>query len=500
MELIIALALLEILADPSGSDNNQEFIELSFNYTLELNETINNTNHSIIDLLQNQTFLFADSSSNDTLDYLTTLGNPNSSEQYLLIVEEGFNHSQIQTNNSCHIFSAGATIGNNLNNDEDELLLFHGETLLVNKSYTLTGCAAGEGCSLHEYNGSFVAQEPSPCSQTSFSVEIEEPTCELNLSLEAETIYELGEAIRFNPSITGENYTLTYWWENLYGEVLKKPTSTTNDNPKQYTPTQPEGENDFTVLLYARLENHCNETQASHLTVVKGEEQTIESSGSSGSSSSSSSSGSGTVVISKKPLFTFSAPKTSYGNVSLTTTVYYPEQKGTFGVASYAYRGSKNYSSREPINISVNEMNVSQTNIHLEPGNYSIKTQVWFPGRKTPEEERRELIVLETPVLIINQSKDSKTDENAVPRIQASAVQTEDSSFRIPWTGLLFGLGLAALALIRHRSDGSESESQPLPAQDPQDQNQESASERNTTLHRWIAKEENRKAAAHQTS
>lgn len=503
MELLIALALLEVFADPPGSDNNQEFVEFSFNYTFQDSNLTNSTgntsftNYSLVDFLQNESFVFADAASNDTLEYVTTTRGVNSSEHYLLVVEEEFNHSQIQTNNTCHIFSAGSTIGNNLNNDEDDILFYRNTTLLVNESYTVLGCAAGENCSLHKQNDTFVAQEPSPCLQTVFAAEETEPTCELNLSLDAETIYELGDAIRFTPRIIGENYTLTYWWEDLYGNVLKKPTSTTNDNPKQYTPKQPDNERDFAVLLYARLENHCNETQESHLAVVRGEEKEEQES----TSSSSSSSSSAGFVTNKKPLFTFSAPKTSYGNLSLTTTIYYPEQKGMFQVATYAYRGSTNYSTREPKNITVDEMNASATQLQLAPGNYSLKTQVWFPGRKTPEEERREITILEMPVIEIKENVSVAQEKQQTPPIQGSAIESETKEgFNTPWLGLLFGLLLAVFALIRHRSDDSEKKNHSLPEQDPQDQNQESASEKNTTLHTWIAKEENQKGAAHQTS
>ncbi len=528
MELLLAFVLLEIFADPPGSDNNQEFVEFSFTYvhfeTNNTNESINESSHQLvnqsinhstnksINQLTNQSInnfsdiellfrniTFADAASNDTLEYITTIGDMNSSEQFVLIVEEDFNYSQIRTNNTCHIFSAGATIGNNLGNDKDTITLY-GDEILINESYETFGCAQGENCSLQKHNNSFIAKEPNPCNFEPFVEQKNVSSCPLNLSIDSQVLYELGDAIQFTPKIIGTNYTLLYWWENLYGDILKKPVSTTNDNPKQFTPKQPDDERDFVVVLQAELENHCNSTSASSFAIVKGESR--ESTSSSGSSSDSSNRGSGGSSNSlsfQKPQFTFSSPKTSYENISLTTTLYYPQQEGIFQVAMYAYRGSTNFSSREAINITVNEMNVSHKTLALEPGNYSVKTQVWFPGRKTPEEERREIIILETPQTIIQKSEEqTKEQSNEETPIQGNTVQ--ESDFTIPWFGLLFGLGLAIVAFIRHRNAGSENETPQLQSQDLPDQNQESVSEKNTTLHTWIAKEKNPRDVAHQTS
>ena len=87
----------EIMYNPEGDDNNKEYIEIFSN------ESINLTDLTVEDL--------------ESSDNLVQLYSSNSS--YNLIVEELFNYSGINAS----IYSVGSTIGNNLNNDGDILLL-----------------------------------------------------------------------------------------------------------------------------------------------------------------------------------------------------------------------------------------------------------------------------------------------------------------------------------------------------------------------------------------
>lgn len=94
-----ALIFNEVMYNPAGDDNNKEFIEI-------YNE--NYTNLS--------SFIIADAASNDTLKEIKYFDSG-----YLLITEEGFNHSMVNAS----VYSAGATIGNNLGNNGDNLTLFY---------------------------------------------------------------------------------------------------------------------------------------------------------------------------------------------------------------------------------------------------------------------------------------------------------------------------------------------------------------------------------------
>ena len=89
-----AQLITEINYNPIGEDNNQEYVEVN---------TANLSNYTISDL-----------ESSDNLTLIAYFeGN------FSLIVEEGFNYSGINAS----IYSAGATIGNNLNNDFDVIIL-----------------------------------------------------------------------------------------------------------------------------------------------------------------------------------------------------------------------------------------------------------------------------------------------------------------------------------------------------------------------------------------
>lgn len=96
------LEITEINYNPEGSDNNQEYIEL----------------HTDLNL---SGLTIKDQSSEDSLIQLKHYPS-----NYSLIVEEGFDY----TNINATIYSVGATIGNNLNNDEDLIIILNGTEVL----------------------------------------------------------------------------------------------------------------------------------------------------------------------------------------------------------------------------------------------------------------------------------------------------------------------------------------------------------------------------------
>ena len=100
--LILGAHINEIMYNPTGSDNNKEFVEIL--------GTDNLSGYTIGDL-----------AGNDSLGLIKFF-----SGDISLIVEEGFNH----TNLNCSVYSAGATIGNNLNNDNDTVFLYYDNELV----------------------------------------------------------------------------------------------------------------------------------------------------------------------------------------------------------------------------------------------------------------------------------------------------------------------------------------------------------------------------------
>jgi len=123
-----AISINEIMYNPEGSDNNQEFIEIFFD-----NTQINLTN-----------WIISDSESSDTLEMLQYLpGN------YALITEEGFDFSSINAT----IYSAGASIGNNLGNSIDEIHLYDNDSNLIDSASYDGLIANGNGFSIEFTDG-----------------------------------------------------------------------------------------------------------------------------------------------------------------------------------------------------------------------------------------------------------------------------------------------------------------------------------------------------------
>ena len=100
----------EFMYDPSGNDNNKEFIEI---YSDEIN---NFENYTIEDLSGNK-------------DILNLVKQVNSN--YFLIVEDEFNYQDINAS----VYTIGSTIGNNLNNDKDVIILRDQENKIIDLVY-----------------------------------------------------------------------------------------------------------------------------------------------------------------------------------------------------------------------------------------------------------------------------------------------------------------------------------------------------------------------------
>lgn len=118
--LVTATEFSEIMYNPEGSDNNKEYIE-------------------VITDLDLTGFTIQDQASEDTLELLQE-----SDSNFALIVEEGFDYTGINAS----VYSAGATIGNNLNNDGDFIILKNEEEIFDTVHYYSEWGADNNGKSL----------------------------------------------------------------------------------------------------------------------------------------------------------------------------------------------------------------------------------------------------------------------------------------------------------------------------------------------------------------
>lgn len=133
-----AVIISEVMYNPAGNDNNREFIEIMGADNLS-------------------GLVLGDNRSNDTLVLLKFVpGNIS------LVVESGFDHSKL----NCSTYSAGDTIGNNLNNRADKAFLYLSGSLADWMHYN-NSLANNNNRSLELVNGSWqesCSRGGSPCS------------------------------------------------------------------------------------------------------------------------------------------------------------------------------------------------------------------------------------------------------------------------------------------------------------------------------------------------
>lgn len=121
--IVHAVSISEIMYNPVGSDNNLEYVEVISEEEINLSE-----------------YTIEDAASSDGLVLLQYWDSV-----YYLIVEEGFNYSGVNAS----VYSAGATIGNNLHNEGDVVLVRYKDGSVVDVvSYTDDVGGDGNGMSL----------------------------------------------------------------------------------------------------------------------------------------------------------------------------------------------------------------------------------------------------------------------------------------------------------------------------------------------------------------
>lgn len=254
---VSAVHINEINYNPEGPDNNKEYVEIYLPDATNLDN-----------------WIIADAHSNDTLE---TISYTNSS--YALIVEEGFNTSKL----NCSFYSAGAAIGNSLNNKEDNVSLYN-EILVDNANYSVE-----TEKTLSLVNNSWQVKEKTPCKQNI----PEEKTNTSNETTNNQTIsnqtednqttsnktqntidknynpsfdittnkdtYNYNEKVKFSHHTDAENFSITYWIQTLDGEIIKEKYTTQNLNEKQWTAKTKHS----ALLIKSVLNASCNKTKNS---------------------------------------------------------------------------------------------------------------------------------------------------------------------------------------------------------------------------------------------
>ncbi|MEK6922375.1 MAG: lamin tail domain-containing protein [Nanoarchaeota archaeon] len=141
----LQFSINEVMYDPKGSDNNNEYIEIFTDLNIS-------------------GYTVEDSASSDILEIVKFTGS-----NYSLIVEEEFNFSEINAN----VYSVGATIGNNLNNNGDIIVLKDQNGKIMDVfSYTEKFGANNNGqalCRIPDMDGPFKECPPTPGNPNEFA-------------------------------------------------------------------------------------------------------------------------------------------------------------------------------------------------------------------------------------------------------------------------------------------------------------------------------------------
>ena len=237
------IVINEVMYNPEGNDNNKEFIEIFSNEQINLTD-----------------YIIEDSKSSDVLELLNYY---NSS--YALIVEEDFNYSGINAS----IYSAGATIGNNLNNDEDIIILRdnNSDILDVLHYYDEWG-ADGNNKSLCLIKNIWQECDSTPGLDNSGS---STSGCDWTISIILNgTVFEDPEFQVRVSKIKGEgkiSFTVDKWIESSNGSVSKtydpwNGEATTKKTSSKYHPNLAEGDAYFIKANITDI--NCSDTNLSN--------------------------------------------------------------------------------------------------------------------------------------------------------------------------------------------------------------------------------------------
>ncbi len=275
----------EIMYNPDGYDYDREFIEIF---------TTNPANLS--------GWVIADSESNDTLACLRC-----ANSSYALITEEGFDYSI--TNAS--VYSAGATIGNDLDNTADEIFLYNTSNALVASASYDGSIANGNGKSMELVEGEWlesVEEGGTPGrmntaekenvlknettnssinstinTSSNSSINTTNTTvCGIEFSVHTDKgLYNNSEKVSIYLDAEGtEDFIIEYWVETLGGNIVKAKYNTTNTNTKSWTPKIDEEDKSFLVraVLYANCSSEPLKMESESLITVIGVKKPQESS------------------------------------------------------------------------------------------------------------------------------------------------------------------------------------------------------------------------------
>jgi len=422
----VAISINEIMYNPAGDDNNKEFIEVLLDAPMNLSG-----------------FIIADRATNDTLIPLRM-----ADSRYALIVEEGFNLTGIDLAGiDVSVYSAGSTIGNNLDNGGDAVLLRASNGSLLTAASYDGSLANGDGKSVEFVEGIAYAslelggtpgwensvrampanvslnvsvdnasEVPSNESPDEPPADEQEPPeqpdeCQPQLAISTpKDTYQNKEqiAMTFLLNHTGA-FIIEYGIEDLFGNAVKPYLNTTNLRTKTFTPRI--AEQDKVLVIKAMLHVSCTDVimQAEKQVIVLNPNAALPQERRDPAPDASSPDPQGEASQeqdAEKPKRTrieyqlLDLPATVGDDSEFTARLLIDnsQQAHEFEVWSYVYRGPKSYSGEREDNLRRVKVDAGESTIielqnvvEAPPGAYKYKVKIRKDGQSTTTDLTREL-------------------------------------------------------------------------------------------------------------
>ena len=441
----------EIMYNPPGQDNNKEYIELVSDKPINLSNYRIHFNNQSDPLKPFREFPNDENFSTSSLFYY-------------LLVEDGFNLSTIPSFDGS-IYRIGERTGKNLDNTQDTLLLYNSaDDLVAQTSYQASpdSLASGQGSSISLINrsgyGSWRESLPTPGAEnlidlesfiinqtlntinTTFTNLSESNLTELciipSFSISTpQDIYNNKERIVFFFNISfplssshlntsheqeqkdfTEDLSITYHVEDLDGELVRSPTTTSNTHAKSFTPAIKIPQQ--ALLLRAVLTTPCGQQSASKLIAVRNGPFPDPSSAKGDLRESADSSArkdlqrvsgkEGTTSLTnseRKFAVTVSDLERTFSPGSLHTTIVLVDNENKphhVTIWSYVYRGSKSYSGEREQNQQEFDLKAGESEMvelenilddEIKPGAYKFKIKVRKDNQESTLDVTRDIVV-----------------------------------------------------------------------------------------------------------
>ncbi len=179
----------------------------------------------------------------------------NESTNFSLIVSEGFNHENLK----CSIYLAKDGIDNKLNETNGSIFLYKNENIITSVDYK----NAEKNKSLIEPWNTSAKKAPcimNPAIEDTTKNQTKDKSCIIEFNTKTDKkIHDYGDTVKINHIIKNHSneFEISYWIEDLYGNLVKSNLTTTNTNQKRWT-ANAKGE---AFLIKSILNTKCGQTE-----------------------------------------------------------------------------------------------------------------------------------------------------------------------------------------------------------------------------------------------